>query len=109
MATFYLKRNDRLSALAATLEDEDGSAVSLSGATVTFSMRNSRTRTVKVSQQSVTVVSATAGTVSYAWGATDTDTEGTYEGEFEATFASGLKQTFPNDSYITVQITSDVA
>jgi hypothetical protein len=104
MATFNLKRGDRLPKISATLKDSTGAVVDLSGgATVTFRMRKvGSTGALKVNT-SANIVNAAGGVVEYPWAATDTDTAGDYEAEFVANFGS-LVQTHPNDSYIDVKI-----
>ena len=110
MTDFWIKQNDRLSALAATLKDTAGVAVDISGATVKFNMMLDGSTTTKISSTSgVTIVSSTAGTVSYAWSTGATDTIGLFKGEFEVTFGSGLTQTFPNNSHIDIQVFNDIA
>ena len=104
--TFYVKKGDRLPILQATLVDGNGNAVNLTGATVTFSMANSA-GTLVITDGSCTIVSATGGVVSYAWGSSDTTTAGTFTGEFEVTIG-GLVQRFPNDSNIFIVITSNL-
>lgn len=56
-----------------------------------------------------TVEDAASGSVSYPWLAADTDVAGTYEAEFEVTFAGGEKRTFPADSYFYVTVIPDLA
>ena len=107
-ADFYLKKGDTNNVLEATLRDVNGVVVNLTGATVVFSMMNAAS-TVKVSLAACTIVTAAAGLVSYAWVAADVNTAGTYRGEFQVTYSGGGIQTFPNDSYIEVEITADVA
>lgn len=106
--SFYIKQGDTAPALRATLKDPDGTAVDLTGATVKFSMRTA-SGTVLVNKQSVTLVTANAGIVEYAWQAGDTDTAGTHLGEFEVTHTDATVETFPNDSYARVIVTPQVA
>lgn len=85
-------------------------SVVLTGASVVFSMRDRATGTIKVNRQAATIVTATVTpTVQYDWVTADTDTAGTYEAEFEVTYADTTVETFPNDGFITVTITGDVA
>ena len=72
-------------------------------------MRNASDNSVKVSLGSVTTVSSTAGQVKYSFSVEDTDTSGNLDGEFQVTFVGGQVETFPNDGYIKVIITDDVA
>ena len=72
-------------------------------------MRNASDNTVKVNNGSVTTVSSTSGRVKYSFSAADTDTAGNFDGEFEVTFVGGQVETFPNDGFIKVIITDDVA
>lgn len=109
-ADIEIKRNDRRPYLDSTLTDANG-AVDLSGATVKFFMVDSAGATV-VSQTStgtlVTIQSATAGTVRYAWAAADTSTAGTFKGEWQVTFGDGTQATFPNTEYLTIRIFEDL-
>lgn len=50
----------------------------------------------------------TAGNVKYVWIAGDTATAGTFNAEWEITFAAGKIQTFPNDSYFQIVISDDL-
>lgn len=107
--SFTIKKGDRLPAYTATLTDSDGNAIDLTGCTVLFLMSLMGSTTVKVNA-AATIVSATDGTVSYSWGATDTDTAGLYRAEFEITVtASGLKRTVPAGDFYYVQVITDIA
>jgi hypothetical protein len=105
--TFYIKQNDTSPAMLATLQDADGNAVNLTGATVRFHMRAVGGAQVVV-DQSATVVTAIDGLVRYNWIADDTDTIGSYQAEFEVTYADASIETFPNDGYIRVEIIDDI-
>lgn len=102
MDSFMLRKGDRLPVLSATLLNSSGSAINLSGGSVEFHMRLVDGSTLKVNA-AATIVSATAGTVSYSWGATDTNSTGLYFGEFEVTLA-GLERTVPTPDFIMIRI-----
>jgi hypothetical protein len=107
--TFYIKQNDTRPELDIFLRDDKDRSINITGAVVKFSMRNASTNVVKISLGSVTTVSSTAGRVKYSFTASDTDTAGNFDGEFQVTFVGGQVETFPNDGYIKVIVTDDVA
>lgn len=80
-------------------------AINLAGASVRFIMRNASTGVVKVNA-AATVVDASAGSVSYQWAGTDTDTVGLYEAEWEIT-SSGRRRTVPSDGFLYIRVTQD--
>jgi len=104
-----LKQNDTRPYLKIKLVDEDGNNVDLTSATVTFTMRNRSTGTVKVNAGSCTVTSASAGEVEYRWGSTDLNTVGVYDGEFQITFGDASILTLPANEYIEVEISDDLS
>ena len=106
--TFYVKQNDTSPAMLATLQDADGNAVDLTAASVRFHMRAIGSNQTTV-DAAATIVTAASGIVRYDWDATDTDTVGSYQAEFEVTYADASIETFPNDGYIRVEITDDIA
>jgi hypothetical protein len=105
--TFYVKQNDTSPAMLATLQDADGNAVNVTGATVRFHMRAVGSTQVVV-DEAATIVTALDGLVRYDWQAADTDTIGSYQAEFEVTYADSSVETFPNDGYIRVEIIDDI-
>ena len=107
--TFYIKQNDTRPELDVFLRDDKDRTINITGATVKFSMRNASTNVVKISLGAVTTVSSTSGRVKYSFSAADTDTAGNFDGEFQVTFVGGQIETFPNDGYIKVIVTDDVA
>jgi hypothetical protein len=107
--TFNIKQNDTSPALEAYLRDSRGRAVNLTGATVVFHMRLQSSGEAKITDGSVTLTTATQGLVSYSFTAANTDTSGIYQAEFQVTFSGGAIETFPNDDYIKVVVTDDVA
>ena len=92
---------------AATLKDENGQIVDVTGASVEFHMAKLNSSSV-ITGASATVTNESAGTVEYAWSASDTDSIGTFRVEFEVTFPTGLVETYPNSEYISIQITDDI-
>jgi hypothetical protein len=106
--TFYVKQNDTSPAMLATLQDANGTAVSLVGATVRFHMRQIGRSDVVVDAPAI-IVTPLEGLVRYDWIAADTNIIGSYQAEFEVTYADASVETFPNDSYIAVEIIDDIA
>lgn len=110
MVDFYIAQNDREPNLRVTCLDEVGEIVPLTGVTtVVFSMINPGLGTPKISNSPATVIDAPNGIVEYAWGATDTDTPGDYDGEFEVSWPGGEKTTFPNHKVIQIRIRKQIA
>jgi len=102
--TLVLKRGDRLPSALVPLTNNDGSAVNLTGATVTFSMRSGPAATPKVNAGTVNIVGDPAlGMVRYDWAAGDTDTVGTYLATFLVT-AGGETQSYPGAGFLLVVI-----
>lgn len=102
-----IKRGDRLRALSATLLDTN-TPVNLTTATsVGFRMKQIAP-TPKVVSGACVIDDAAKGLVHFAWGATDTDTPGLYNAEFEVTWASGLKQSFPSGEYLPLEVLADL-
>jgi hypothetical protein len=109
MARFNIKVGDTAPDLQATLKNSDGSVIDLSSASaVLFHMREKGTTTALI-ESAATIVSAAGGVVKYVWQAGDTDTEGTYDGEFEITFNDGSISTVPNNGYIEILMKTEIA
>ncbi len=66
-----------------------GVPINLTGATVRFQMRKENSA-VNAVDSSASIISAVAGTVSYAWGSSDTANEGVYQAWWKATLSGGL-------------------
>lgn len=104
MADFVIKRGDTRRAIEATLFNPDGTKVNLTGATVKFVMRSrGADKTVKVNSDAI-VADAPNGVVWYVWANADVDTIGTYDAEFRVTFADGKSDTWPNTSFLEIQV-----
>lgn len=105
-APFTIKRGDTLPELVRTLNDANG-PVDLTGASVRFLMSHATTGAIVIDAPADITIAA-SGEVSYVWQDGETDAEGTYNAEFEATFQDGRILTFPNDGYMRVTITRSV-
>lgn len=106
---FYIKQGDRRPNLVARLRNADNTPLDLTDAdNVTFIMKKNGTVVIdKVA--CVLTNTPTDGVVTYEWQENDTDTLGTYKGEFEITWATGITQTMPEDDFIKVVVKDDLA
>jgi len=105
---FNIKQNDTSPQIAANLKDGSGNARDVTGATVKFHMKRIGAATASVNSNA-TIVSANTGFVKYAWQTGDTSTAGSFQAEFQVTFADGSIETFPNDGSIAIDITPELA
>lgn len=104
--SFQIKKNDTSPQLEAVLSNAAGTPIDLNGASVRFHMR--RAGGPILIDAAATIVTAGAGLVRYVWTAGDTDTAGSYQAEFEVTYADSSIETFPNSSNIQVDIMADL-
>ncbi len=104
---YEIKRGDRRPRWRVALK-ADGVAVDLTAA-VSYKFTMKMGGTVKVNKATMIVVVAASGIIEYAWGATDTDTAGTYDAEVEVDWGSSEVQSFPSTGYFTIQINEDLA
>jgi hypothetical protein len=102
LADYFIARGDRLPTIRATLTNADGTPVNLTGATVTFTMKDVLD-VPKVNAAACSPVDAVNGVVEYALQAADVNTPGDYFGRFTASFG-GLSTTVPNDSFLWVVV-----
>lgn len=107
MADFTLKANDRLPSIAAVLATGSGTPLNLTGAAVKFIMRAKTGGAPKVNTAAV-IVDATAGSVRYDWTATDTNTAGSWQAEWQITWSDGKQQTVPTLTYHTIDVLADL-
>ncbi len=104
---YLVKRGDLRPSIRMTLTGRDGEPLALpDGSTVRFRMRTVERTTPaaspKVDALAVIEDAATA-TVRYDWAGTDTDTNGSFYGEFRRVLASG-QETVPADSYLEIRV-----
>lgn len=109
MADFVIKSGDRLPAITGQLLDGDGNPIDLTGATVSWVMRGVDDDELEVDALGTIDVDPTTGRVAYFWAAADTDTVGTYIGEWRVTFSDTRQQTFPPEGGVTVEVTEPIA
>jgi hypothetical protein len=102
--TITIKQNDTRDAIKATLSNELG-PVNLTDATVRFLMSK---RGVKKIDRQVQIQDAISGIVWMTFETGDTNETGLFQAEFEATFLDGRIETFPNDSFILIEIIKDL-
>ncbi|HEY4482160.1 MAG TPA: hypothetical protein VI489_04840 [Candidatus Brocadiaceae bacterium] len=105
-----IKQNDLLPIITATVKDEDDVVVDLTNAsTISFSMRNQYTGTLKINAAAGAFVSKPAGTISYTWASGDTNTIGDYIAEFGIVWLTGNKpQTAPQATNLYISIVDGV-
>ena len=104
-----MKAGDTAPVVRATLLDENGDPVDLTGASVKFVMATTTTPKIVKVEADCVLESAPAGVVAYEWAEGDTATAaGEYVAEFEVVFADAKVQTFPTDGYIDVTIVDDL-
>jgi hypothetical protein len=56
----------------------------------------------------VTLTTPASGIITYEWAAGDTDTVGTYNGEFQITYTSGKMLTVPTVGYKSIEVIADL-
>ena len=105
---FYIKQNDTAPFLLVTLRDGSENVIDLTGATAVFKMRPVGQETAKTDRAAI-IHNEDNGQVRYEWQASDTDTIGSYEAEFQITFVDGKIETFPNSDFIRITITDDIS
>ena len=113
--THHIKENDRRPNLMAQVTDHTGKLTDFTEAdAVTFTMRHKVGNTLKINKGTARFDTDSNGIKSllvYDWQAGDTDTKGTFYGEFEVVWdtASGITQTFPDKDYIKIIVGNDLA
>lgn len=106
---FTIKSSDTLPVLSITCEDDTGAAVDLTGCAAQFHMLAAFGQPAGVLKVNAAAVIdpdqvTNKGKVSYNWVAADTNTAGTYFGEFQITFPGGGIETWPDDANLNILI-----
>jgi hypothetical protein len=106
---FTIKRGDRLPSIEAVLKDAANTIADLSGVGVSVRfLMTARDAGVAPLNAPAVIVNGAAGRVRYDWQVGDTQTVGVYYAEFEVTFLSGKKETFPNARHLVVLVEEDL-
>jgi hypothetical protein len=108
MADYVVKRHDTFPALKATLSDENGPINLTSATRVKFIAASTTTSTPLVIEGECTIEEATGGVVAYPWAVGDLATAGTYNVEFQITWAGGGIESVPNTGYKTMLVEVDL-
>lgn len=103
---FTIKQNDTSPGLRYDLSLFEGQE--LTNASVQFHMTTVDRETVVVNA-AAEVFSDADQIIQYNWSPADTAASGVYLAEFQVTFSDGSIETYPNDGYILVKITPDLA
>lgn len=104
---FPIKRHSRMPYLQLTVKN-NGAPVDISGASsATFNM--SQIGGAKsVSGSAIIAPLPDVGVLRYRWAEGDTDTVGTYRGEFDLVFPPGVPFTIPTNADIEIEVYEDV-
>jgi hypothetical protein len=108
---FTIRQGDRLPVFEVVLRDRNG-PVDLTSSTVKLHMVDALRRNVVLNVGAAPAVDQSGedkGRVFYEWGAGDTLAPRELDVEFEVTFLSGKVQTFPNEGYVRVRVTPQLA
>lgn len=110
---FKIKRNDTLPPLTIQVKQRGslGEVINfnMSGLTsATFTMVDECGNSKIYAKSATTLCTAEQGLVSYNWGLGDTDTSGTFLGEFELTFFDGNIFSIPPSGGIRIEISDDL-
>lgn len=102
--TFYIKKGDRLPYLEHVLSDENGLIDLSVVSSVALKMKLAST----IKTVSASVLSIEESKVRATWGATDTDTVGSWDAEWVLTIG-GNERTVPSNGFFKVVVTQDIS
>jgi hypothetical protein len=108
---FKIKRNDTLPTLQVSIGTKgnlgQNIGYNLTGVSaVTFTMVDECSNT-KIYDQPAQIICSSGGTIQYLWQDGDTDTDGTFYGEFELRYSTGQKLSIPTQGSIKIEIIKD--
>lgn len=109
-----MKRNDTQPFLDIKLKDNENDYANLtvSGISVTFTMKDSETGNIKIDRQPCQIVDTILGAVRYPWAVGNTDVAAAYLGEFEVVHPGifpypEYKRTYPVEGVLVIVILED--
>ena len=104
-----IKRGDRKPDLTLTVTNAGAPVDLTSASAVRLLIRAKNDRSGGAPYLDVALAGRPAnGVLTYAWGASDTATAGSYDVEVEVTWPGSLKQTFPGGAYGALLILADL-
>lgn len=104
---FVIKKDNTLPILRRQLQNGSGTAINLTGATVTFYMR-SKDGTQIINGASCAIEDAVNGWVTYTFTAAQTAVAGFHNAEFKVEYSPGNFESFPNEGYLQIKIDNDL-
>lgn len=106
MATYTIKKNDTYPSLSLVVKN-NGTPLNITAAASAKVIIKPTTGGAALTFTAA-ITDAVNGEVTYVWQTGDTATAGVYDMEVEITWAAGGIQTFPNDSYESLEIKADL-
>lgn len=107
-ADFTIGQGSTVPTFADTILDENGDPLNLAGATVTFVMRALANASTTINAVA-SIVSASAGEVSFTLSAAQTSAAGLYNAQWIVTESGGGTYAFPNIGYRSVEVQASLA
>lgn len=101
---FLIKQNDTSPTVKAILLNSKKKPIDLNGSTVYFILKHETAGIVVNSP--CNIINLKKAIVVYEWANNDTSHEGTHFAEFKVNYPDGTTETFPNDDYLKIRVTS---
>ena len=109
MNDFVIKQNDTSPNIKSQLKDSDSNPVDLSQVNSIFFHMEDYDAGEVIIEKEATIEDAKNGIVYYDWQEGDTANPGKYLAEWQVNFDDVNVETFPNDSYIVIEIVRELA
>ncbi len=115
MADFTKKALADAPTLKARLKLKGGATATLTGATVTFSAWDRFSKTMVITDQPATILSATPPSdasdpnVEYDWANGNITTPGIYQAHWKVVYSGGAIEYFPDSGYTVIAVDADIA